>query len=780
MARTTLGIRRLRPGILASGTVNLVSENALLSGLLVLDLAEEPGRTGARILGDLGATVVRVDGKDGSLRGLTWDAGKARAGAERLAELLAAADIVIATPFAPGAVEADRGRAPQAVWVDVTPFGLEGPRAGWRGSDLGVMASSGNMYSTGDPDRPPVRCTEPTSYAHGGPETALAALTGLASGRPQHVDLSLQETVLIANMGAAGRYHRTPDRGRRAGANIGRSREIWPTADGFVSFGLRGGKARIPTLQLITKLVSEAGIEASALTERDWTAYNHNTVTDEELRAIEKPIGEYFSTRTMAELYDIACETNLMLAPINSAKEILGSEQFRSRNFFGPYENVTDFPVSFVQARDRDGVVERVRPRPDPVLGTLDGVYGRRSSPEREEGAGAWAGTNILEFGSGAAGPIASRYFAEHGATVIKLESRSRPDFLRTYSRHGLDEADMFDALNAGKLGITLNLKDPRGVELARRLVNEWADAVTENFAPKAMKSFGLDYDTLSADKADLVMLSACLLGQTGPHRNYPGFGSQGSALSGFTFLTGWPDREPVGPFATITDSLAPRFAAAALAAGLLYRRHTGRGVYLDLSQVEAAAWSLSPWLVDYAVNGVIRGRDGNRSDQAVPHGAFPCAGDDRWIAIAAWNDDEWVRLAQLIGVDDPKLETLDGRLERMEEVEAAVAAWTQSRDANDVAAQLQGMGIEAVPVADFADVFNDPQLAARGHFVEHDHPMMGRGSYEHSGFRFSHASSGHKAASPILGQHNEYVLGDVLSLSAAEQEALAADGVVE
>jgi benzylsuccinate CoA-transferase BbsF subunit len=275
-------------------------------------------------------------------------------------------------------------------------------------------------------------------------------------------------------------------------------------------------------------------------------------------------------------------------------------------------------------------------------------------------------------------------------------------------------------------------------------------------------------------------MLSACLLGQTGPHRNYPGFGSQGAALSGFTFLTGWPDREPVGPFATITDSLAPRFAASALAAGLLYRRRTGRGVYLDLSQVEAAAWSLSPWLVDYAVNGVIRGRDGNRSDHAVPHGAFPCDGKDRWVAIAAWDDDSWTRLAALIGVDDPKLATLAGRLERVEEVEAAVGQWTRTHNVMEVVEQLQGMGIEAVPVQDFADVFNDPQLAFRDHFIEHHHPVMGPGHYEHSGFRLSHARSGHKAASPILGQHNEDVFGDILGLSTADQEALVADGVIE
>ena len=203
-------------------------EDALLRGLLVLDLAAEPGRTGARLLGDLGARVVRISSEDRSLRGEIWDAGKEVALPEDLDELLAAADVVIETPFEPGAPVLDSTRAPQAVWVSVTPFGLTGPRARWRASNLGVMAASGNMFATGDPDRPPVRCTEPTAYAHGGPETALAALTAVASGRPQRVDLSLHETVLLANMGAAGRFARTPSRGQRAGANIGRTREIWP------------------------------------------------------------------------------------------------------------------------------------------------------------------------------------------------------------------------------------------------------------------------------------------------------------------------------------------------------------------------------------------------------------------------------------------------------------------------------------------------------------------------------------------------------------------------
>src|SRR5205807_6448015 len=187
---------------------------------------------------------------------------------------------------------------------------------------------------------------------------------------------------------------------------------------------------------------------------------------------------------------------------------------------------------------------------------------------------GAWAGVNILEFGSGAAGPIATRYFAEHGATVLRVESKSRPDFLRVYALgpsnpHGLEGAPMFDGLNVGKRSVTLNLKHPEGVDIAKRIVGDWADAVVENFAPRAMRGFGLDYETLSAIKPELVMVSSCLQGQTGPHRDYPGFGGQGAALSGFNWLTGWPDREPLGPYGTITDSLAPPFVASALAAAL-------------------------------------------------------------------------------------------------------------------------------------------------------------------------------------------------------------------
>ncbi|MGZ8734637.1 MAG: CoA transferase, partial [Acidimicrobiia bacterium] len=697
----------------------------LLQGLHVVDLAGEPAVMTGRILADLGADVVRPEppsgdpGRADATRFAAWNAGKRSVvvrGADdpHLLALVASADVVVDTPGYSDVLAVDPAVAPDAVWVRVTPFGLDGPRSGWRATDLGVMAASGNLYCTGDPDRPPVRCAQPVAYAHTGPEAAFAALTALASGRPQIVDVSMQEVVFVANMATPARFPTTGFRGARRGANIGRTREIWPTRDGFVSFGLRGGKARVASLELLTRLV-----DTPTLRKMDWATYSPNTADDDTLRAIEADVAEYFARHTMQELYDIACETNLMLAPTNSPREVHASVQLESRGFFGPVGADDRFPRSFAVVRSADGEAAPARPSapaPDPGSTTLplpDPLVRFRvdNTDNRTNGAGgaagpAWDGLKILEFGSGAAGPIATRYFAEHGATVLRVESTSRPDFLRVYALgpknpHGLEGSPMYDGLNVGKRNVTFNLKHPRAVELARRLAVEWADAVAENFAPRAMRDFGLDYDSLVTHRPDLVMVSACLNGQTGPHKDYPGFGGQGSALSGYNWLTGWPDREPVGPHGTITDSLAPRFVATALAAGLLYRERTGRGTYLDVSQVEAALYTLSPWLLAYARDGVTGTRMGNDNPDARLHGVFPCAdeGDvgDRWVAIAVWTDDELERLHRITGPD--------------------VAAWTVTRSRIDVAEALQTGGVEAVPVQDFGDVHDDPQVAHREHF---------------------------------------------------------------
>ncbi len=561
---------------------------------------------------------------------------------------------------------------------------------------------------------------------------------------------------------------------------------MWPCSDGYVSFGLRGGKARQASLETITRLVTSEGLATSALADRDWTTFDHATTSSEELSAISEPIAAYFERHTMSELYEVACSTNLMLAPVNSPRHLIESAQLTARGFLGALGYASHFPLRFVKTVSPDGSLTEPGARePFPALGSeaipwpeLPGGGSPLSwaSPRRDRQrdadlladrgrapSGAWTGTRLLELGTGAAGPIATRYFAEHGATVIRVESRSRPDFLRVYGLRpgnpcGLEGSDMFDALNVGKLGMTINLKHEQGVRVFKQLV-QWADAVAENFAPRALRGLGLDYDQLVADKPDLVMVSSCLMGQTGPHRDYPGFGGQGSALSGYNFLTGWPDREPVGPHGTITDSLSPRFSAIALAAALLYRWRTGKGVHLDVSQVESAIYSLAPWVLDYDVNGRFAERMGSRSTRFAPHGVFPCQGTDRWIAIACTDDAMWSELAQLLGIEDERLARLDERLSQVAELEERLAAYTIQRTAEDVANTLQDRNIEAIPVVDFADARDDSSLNYRGHFVDLEHPCMGERTYERNGFRLSNSPAGYERPSPLLGEHTISIL---------------------
>jgi len=433
--------------------------NQLLEGLRVFDLAAEPAVMTGRILADLGASVIRPElpegdrlrlatplGPDGtSLRFVAWCTGKTTlpvAGPDdpALGELLYQADVVISTPGCPGTLEVDSSMAPNAAWVTVTAFGLESPRADWRASDLGIMASTGNLYCTGDADRPPVRCAEPASYAHGGVEAAFAALTAVASCRPQQVDVSLQEAVMVASLGGAGRAIHTGQRGQRLGANIGGTREIWPCRDGYVSFGLRGGRARQVNLETVTRLVDEAGLATPALTERGWAAYDPARLPQEELAAISAPIAAYFMRHSMVELYEIACATNLMLAPVNSPAELLRSAQLAARGFFAAPDDAGDsdpappLPRRFVKATSLESSLLEPGVRDDPSTGSLElsgsgwparaaratpFAWARPRQDRAREGTpygtaeagsrGAWAGTRLLELGSGAAGPIATR-----------------------------------------------------------------------------------------------------------------------------------------------------------------------------------------------------------------------------------------------------------------------------------------------------------------------------------------------------------------------------------
>jgi crotonobetainyl-CoA:carnitine CoA-transferase CaiB-like acyl-CoA transferase len=805
------------------------SDRPCLHGLRVLDLTDESGHFAGRILADLGADVLKIEPPGGDpvrRRGPFWggeehpdsgaqwlsrnlgkrsqvvDLATAR-GVSELRDLARNADVLIES-FAPGTMselrfESLHGANPRLIVCSITPYGQTGPRRDQRGSDLTILAASGNLFMTGDPDRPPVRCSMPVSHFHGAAEAAIAILTALwhrdRTGRGQHLDVSLQEVMVMPNMTNPAQLWGTATRGQRSGNSnrVGKTvqQEIWPCKDGFVTFALRGGPARIPGLIAITKYLDEQGMAPPALKDRDWTKYNHNTLTQEEVDAISAPFAAFFRTKTMQELYEAACEHRLMLAPANTEREVLASRQLTARQFFdvlsppGGQGEALSIPARFAGCG-----LNRVRPT-TPQLGAAQGFDPSStfappvhpSSPPA--GKGIWNGLKILEFGAGAAAPIATRYFADQGATVIKIESRQRPDFLRTLRDDGsgkLDHSLFFACINPNKLSAGLNMRDPRGIELARRLIG-WADVVIENFAPGVIGRWGLDYESLKTELPGLIMISTCLWGQTGPERAYPGFGGQGSALAGFNYLTGWPDREPLGPFGTITDSLSPRFAAIAVSTALLHRQRTGQGAYIDVSQVETGVYCLSEWLLAYGMTGQTFGRMGNRSPYAAPHGVFPAAGEDRWVALAIHDDTDWSRLGIELGspawAENPDLATTQGRLAHADEIEQRLAEWTKDQHAEELARQLQRAGLDAATVEDMQDLTTDEQLAHRGHFRKLDHPILGKHLVETAGMRFSESPMVFDRPAPCLAADNEQVYGRILGLSKPAIEELVAAGVL-
>lgn len=799
----------------------MVAEEHCLRGLRVVDWTDVSGQLAGRILADLGAEVLLVEppGGDPGRRtepgssafagaGATWVArnlGKRSVvvdtdqhGGERLMRLAAAADVFIEnrSPAERERAGIDlaslRARHPSLVICSISPYGRGGPRGDQRGSDLTAIARSGNLYITGDPDRPPVRCSMPVSEYHTAAEAAAAILMALyrrdRCGDGDVVDVSMQETMAMANVTHTAQAWGSGYRGARAGsayrAGGTTQREIWPCKDGYVTFALRGGKARVPGLIAIAEVMKEAGFDAPAICDRDWSRYNHNLLDQAEVDEMSAALEAYFRTRTMREHYDAACERRLMLAPANSEREVLDSRQLAARDFFTRAgEGGPSVPARFARVPGM-----RVRTRL-PELGEADGFetggFARAADGPPGAGRGIFAGLRVVEFGSGAAAPLATRYFADQGATVIKVESRMRPDFLRTLRDDGsgkLDHSLFFACVNPNKLSVALNMKDPRGVAVARRLI-AGADVVVENFAPGVMAKWGLDYESVRQDCPRLIMASTCLWGQTGPERGYPGFGGQGSALAGFNHVTGWPDRAPLGPFGTITDSLSPRFAVAAIAAALLRRARTGEGAYIDVSQVETGVYSLTEWLLAYQETGRSSGRVGNHSPHAVPHGVFPVRGDDDWIAIAVHSDADWLALREVMGQPDwaraPELDTLPGRLRERARVEAEIAAWTAPQDGAELAARLQSAGLDAAPVANLQEVLADAQLAHRGHFVQLEHPVLGAHVVEAIGARFASSPMSFDRPAPCLGADTEHVCRDILDMSGDELEELRAGGVL-
>jgi len=407
---------------------------------------------------------------------------------------------------------------------------------------------------------------------------------------------------------------------------------------------------------------------------------------------------------------------------------------------------------------------------------------------------GILEGVKVADFSWVIAGPQVSRELAEHGATVVRIESHKRPDLLRVMTPFrdgipGIDRSAYYAAYNTNKYGMSLDLTKPKGGEVARKLV-AWADVVADSMTPGSMAKLGLDYESCRQIKPDIIYFSTTQMGQKGPYSSLGGYGPMGASYAGFSHLTGWPDRSPVLLSNAHTDFLAPLFLCSAVIAALDHRRRTGKGTYLDTSQVEAGITFWGPGILDYTVNGRIATRMGNRDAYMAPHSVFPCLsfpgkdlGDDEWVTITVATDEQWQALRLAMGnpewAGEPRFATLLRRKENEDEMEPLIGEWTKDYTAEQVMATLQAAGVFSGVVQTCEDLFNDPQLKHRGHFVPLKHGEMGIHHYHMPAYRLSKTPAQLRRAAPGLGQDNEFVYKEILGYSEEEVTRFLLDGVI-
>jgi len=402
-------------------------------------------------------------------------------------------------------------------------------------------------------------------------------------------------------------------------------------------------------------------------------------------------------------------------------------------------------------------------------------------------------GVRVADFSWVVAGPLTGRWLADYGADIIKVESMARVDGLRQGPPYqggawGINKSAYYAAANNGKRCILMDLNKPAGIEAARRLIR-WADVVIENFTPGQMAKWGLDYPSLREIKPEIIMISLSIQGQTGPHRMLPGLGPMLTGLAGFGHLTGWPDGPPSGASVVYTDATSPQFASLALVAALDYRARTGKGQYIDLSQLETSVWLLGAAILDWTLNGRNQGREGNRLmggdlPIAAPHGAYPCQGTDRWCAIAVFNDEQWRWFCRVIGgppwTRETRFATHEARCRNSEALDELAGQWTGQLPAEEVMRRMQAAGVPAGVVHDQRGLYEDPQLNFRGHYGKIRHAEMGEYHTEMLAPRLAETPARIRRPAPLIGEHSEEVYKQVLGYSDAEYDMLLAGGVVD
>lgn len=789
-----------------------------LAGLRILDLANETAAFGGKLLAELGADVLRIEPPEGdpirrlgpfagdivdperSLSHWWFNSGKRSAvldwrtpaGRGRIAGLAEQADAIVETGETGIDFAAWQAAHPATTVISVSPCGRSGPRRDWQAPDLVAWALGGGLSTTGLPDRPPLHGNWLLTYHTTGIYAAIGVLAGLAHrrrfGSGHFFDLSVVEATAswVENLIVLHEY--TGGIQVRMGVEHP-SAVPWgsfPTKDGQVIFlPLTQGQ----WLALLEWMKETGEVESWALDE----ALVPMAARTPRRAQIHEWLGRWTAQFESAEFVAEANRRRLPGARINTALDVLADEQLQARGYFVPVEQPSigrAVPVPGLPYQFRDGATLRAAPlfnssAPEflaaPTGGSDSAAPNGGTPPFPGSGlpTNEWPlfGVRILDLTWAVAGPQATKVLADLGADVIKIEAPGTGDLLRGLPPHWQNQPDPnwnghFHRFNRSKRNLSVDLKKPAGVRLVKRLA-AWADAIVDNFGAGVMTRLGLGPEELAAVNPRLVQISMSGYGQSGPHRNYPSYALISSARGSIVAGTGYQDGAATGPGIALGDTGAGLQLALAILAALEQRDRTGQGTFVDMSQLEAATVFVGPALLDAAINGrALFCPENHLPDRTVaPHGVYPAAGDDNWVAIAVESDEQWAALAAAIGrpdlAADERLRTTEGRVAAAAEIDAAVTAYTSDRNAIEVARLLQAAGVPAGNAQRAPDLLNnDEQLAARGFYQRVAHPDIGEIAMDTLPLRWTDGPVPVPAPAPLLGEYNEYVLQSVLGLS--------------
>lgn len=688
----------------------------------------------------------------------------------RVHKLIAHADMLVEN-LGPGVLDRSEWRLdrhslaqlnPRLVVVRISAFGQDGPLRDRQTTPLTMQAASG-WVNEREPGRPPVqagaRIPEYTTAAY----AALGGLTALrvkaaVPDRPVEVDVSAFESLLCALPYPMLMAQRLKSKGLPTNSKAGPMLGIVRAADGWIGINCLTGQHWLDVCAMVG--LPEFGEHQLAIMlggpERD------------EFFAKAQP---WLDQLSVDEIVELAQAMRIPAAPVTDGASILNCPQYAERGFFIESQAGGE---RFIRpgAPFRLSKAPALAPASAPRLGasspTTDRAANRGDAvPSAVDPALPFTGLKILDLSTFWAGAYLTCYFGAFGADVVKVESIQRPDGHR-YSGALLREGDdwyergpLWQGTNLNKRDVTLDLNTVEGRELAVRLAAE-ADVVVENFSPRVVEQFGLDYDSLVKVNPKIIMVRMPGFGLAGPWRNYVGWALNIEQLSGMSAATGYPDGPPCnlqGP----ADPLAGVHASVALLAALSHRERTGEGQLIEVAQIEVGAAVTAEPVIEYSMTGAIRGREGNRHREFA-QGVYPCRGEDEWVALSVRDDSDWMALADAMERPelhhDPRFCSGETRLAHYDEFDRLVSDWTRTRTADDVAEVLSARGIPAERILTPDRMYDVPQLDARGFYEEMTHPLTGHHRYPGWPFRITPGPSRqHRMVPPTLGQHNAEVL---------------------